>query len=58
VAAAFTLPVSAIVLRSPDWPFALLMGFVVYAAHHKRFIGLLQGKEPKLYIDDGTGPRG
>lgn len=58
VVAAFTLPVTAVLLRSPDWPFALLMGVVVYAAHHKRFIGLLQGKEPKLYVDDGAGPRG
>jgi acyl phosphate:glycerol-3-phosphate acyltransferase len=58
VAAAFTLPVTAAVLRSPDWPFALLMGLVVYAAHHKRFMGLLRGKEPKLYVDDGSGPRG
>lgn len=58
VAAAFTLPVAAVVLRSPDWPFALLMGLVVYAAHHKRFMGLLQGKEPKLYINDRSGPRG
>lgn len=58
VAAAFTLPVTALALRSPDWPFALLMGLVVYAAHHKRFVGLLQGREPKLYIDDGAGPRG
>lgn len=58
VAAAFTLPVTALVLRSPDWPFALLMGLVVYAAHHKRFIGLLRGKEPKLYIEDRMGPRG
>jgi len=58
VAAAFTLPVAALLLRSPDWPFALLMGLVVYAAHHKRFVGLLQGNEPKLYIQDGSGPRG
>lgn len=58
VAAAFTLPVTALLLRSPDWPFALLMGLLVYAAHHKRFVGLLQGKEPRLYVDDGSGPRG
>jgi acyl phosphate:glycerol-3-phosphate acyltransferase len=58
VAAAFTLPASAIVLRSPDWPFALVMGLLVYAAHHKRFVGLLQGKEPKLYTKDAMGPRG
>jgi len=58
VAAAATLPAAAGVLRSPDWPFALAMGLVVYAAHHKRFVGLLQGKEPRLYIQDGGGPRG
>jgi len=58
VVAAFTLPIAALVLRSPDWPFALLMGLFVYAAHHKRFMGLLAGKEPKLYIEDGAGPRG
>lgn len=58
VAAAATLPVTALVLRSPDWPFALLMGVVVYAAHHKRFVGMLRGREPKLYVNDSSGPRG
>jgi acyl phosphate:glycerol-3-phosphate acyltransferase len=58
VAAAFALPVAALVLRSPDWPFALFMGLLVYAAHHRRFVGLLQGKEPKLYVEDRMGPRG
>jgi glycerol-3-phosphate acyltransferase PlsY len=58
VAAAFALPVTAATLRSPDWPFALFMGVLVYAAHHKRFVGLLQGKEPRLYVNDGAGPRG
>jgi len=58
VAAAFTLPIASLVLRSPDWPFALFMGLLVYAAHHKRFIGLLQGNEPKLYFEDRMGPRG
>ena len=58
VAAAAALPVAAIVLDSPDWPFALLMGLVVYSAHHKRFIGMLHGEEPRLYIDDRMGPRG
>jgi len=58
VAAAVTLPVTALVLGSPDWPFALVMGLLVYAAHHKRFVGLIQGKEPKLYVDDRMGPRG
>ena len=58
VTAAFTLPASALLLRSPDWPFALFMGLLVYAAHHERFVGLLQGREPKLYIEDRMGPRG
>jgi glycerol-3-phosphate acyltransferase PlsY len=58
VAAAATLPVAAIVLRSPDWQFACAMAAVVIAAHWKRFIGLLQGREPKLYFSDGAGPRG
>jgi glycerol-3-phosphate acyltransferase PlsY len=58
VAAAFTLPVTALGLRSPDWPFALLMGLLVYAAHHRRFVGLLQGREPRFYIEDRMGPRG
>jgi len=58
VAAALTLPVTAWVLRAPDWPFALAMGALVYAAHHKRFMGLLAGREPKLYIHDDSGPRG
>jgi glycerol-3-phosphate acyltransferase PlsY len=58
VAAAITLPATALLLRSPDWPFALLMGIIVYAAHHKRFVGMLRGREPKLYVDDGSGPRG
>jgi glycerol-3-phosphate acyltransferase PlsY len=58
VAAAASLPLGALVLRSPDWPFALLMGVIVYWAHHKRFIGMLQGKEPKFYTKDAMGPRG
>lgn len=57
VAAAITLPVTALVLRSPDWPFALALGALVYSAHHRRFVGMLRGREPKLYIDD-HGPRG
>lgn len=58
VAAAVALPVAALALNSPDWAFALAMGALVYAAHHKRFVGMLRGKEPRLYIDDGMGPRG
>lgn len=58
VAAALTLPVIALLLHSPDWAFATVMGAVVYAAHHKRFVGMLRGNEPKLYINDRMGPRG
>jgi glycerol-3-phosphate acyltransferase PlsY len=58
VAAAATLPVVPLIARSPDWPFALLMGLLVYSAHHRRFIGLLRGEEPKLYINDRGGPQG
>ena len=58
VAAALSLPIVALVLRSADWPFALVMGLVVYAAHHKRFVGMLNGREPKLYIQDRMGPQG
>jgi hypothetical protein len=47
-----------VLVRSPDWAFALLMGIVVYLAHHKRFMGLLRGEEPKFYINDRSGPRG
>jgi glycerol-3-phosphate acyltransferase PlsY len=58
VAAALTLPATALLLGSPDWPFALGMGLLVYLAHHRRFVGLLKGQEPKLYIEDRMGPRG
>jgi len=58
VAASFTLPIAAWALRSPDLVFALAMGAVVYAAHHRRFMGLLKGQEPRFYIHDRGGPRG
>ncbi|MDP2401458.1 MAG: glycerol-3-phosphate acyltransferase [Actinomycetota bacterium] len=58
VAAAAALPAAAILLGSADWPFALFMGLVVYAAHHRRFVGLLRGQEPRLYVNDAMGPRG
>lgn len=58
VAAAASLPVGALVLRSPDWWFALGMGVIVYWAHHKRFMGMLRGQEPKFYTGDRMGPRG
>jgi hypothetical protein len=34
------------------------MGLLVYAAHHRRFVGLLTGKEPRFYVSDRMGPRG
>ncbi len=58
VAAAITLPVAALVLGESDWLFALLMGLLVYSAHHRRFMGLLRGEEPRLYVNDRMGPRG
>ncbi len=58
VAAAASLPVYALATARPDWPFALVLGSVVYARHHRRFLGLLRGEEPKLYIHDRMGPRG
>jgi len=58
VAAAITVPATALLLHSPDWPFALFVGAVVYIAHHRRFMGLLKGGEPKLYVNDSMGPRG
>jgi glycerol-3-phosphate acyltransferase PlsY len=58
VAASVAFPVIAVMLRSPDWPFAALVGLVVYAAHHKRFMGLLRGREPRFYTHDRMGPRG
>jgi len=35
-----------------------VMALLVYAAHHRRFMGLLAGKEPRFYIRDTMGPRG
>lgn len=58
VAAALSVPAFALATRQPDWPFALLIGLFVYAAHHKRFVGLLRGREPKFYIHDRQGPQG
>lgn len=58
VAAAVALPIAAVLLHSPDRVFALALGALVYVAHHKRFIGLLRGEEPKLYIYDRMGPKG
>ncbi len=58
VAAALSLPLYAVATLRPDWPFCVLLGAVVYAAHHKRFLGLLRGEEPRMYTGDRMGPRG
>ncbi len=58
VAGAVALPIGALALHSPDWPFTFVMGALIYSAHHHRFIGLLTGREPKFYVDDAMGPRG
>ncbi|MCX8006804.1 MAG: glycerol-3-phosphate acyltransferase [Coriobacteriia bacterium] len=57
-AAAAALPLSSLVLRTSDLAFAIVLAAVVLAAHANRLRGLLQGREPRMYVDDGTGPRG
>ncbi len=58
VAAAAALPVFALATGQPDTLFVVLLGMLVYARHHRRFVGMLRGREPKLYVEDGMGPRG
>ncbi len=58
VAATVVLPLYAIVTGQPDWPFIVLLSLLVYVGHHGRFVGLLKGDEPRLYVNDGQGPRG
>jgi glycerol-3-phosphate acyltransferase PlsY len=58
VAAALVLPAYTIIARRPDWPFAAVLAAIIYVRHHQRFVGLLRGREPRLYIHDGQGPRG
>lgn len=58
VAAAVSLPLYTIATRQPDWPLMTVLGAVVYLRHHRRFIGLLKGEEPRLYVHDRQGPRG
>jgi acyl phosphate:glycerol-3-phosphate acyltransferase len=58
VAAALSLPVYVVITGQPDMLFVMLLGGLVYLRHHKRFVGLLQGKEPRLYVEDRMGPRG
>jgi glycerol-3-phosphate acyltransferase PlsY len=58
VAATIALPAYAILTGQPDWPFIVVLAGLVYWRHHRRFMGLLRGEEPRLYVDDGQGPRG
>lgn len=58
VAAALSLPIYALVTRQEDVLFVILLAALVYARHHRRFVGLLRGEEPRLYVDDRMGPRG
>lgn len=58
VAAAISLPVYTVVTRQPDWMFAVVLGALVYVRHHRRFMGLLRGQEPRMYVEDRMGPRG
>lgn len=58
VAAAVSLPLYTVVTRQPDWPLMCVLGAIVYVRHHERFVGLLRGREPKLYIHDRQGPGG
>lgn len=58
VAAAVALPVYCLATHQPDTALMAVLALVVYARHHRRFAGMLQGREPKLYIHDREGPRG
>jgi len=58
VAATLALPLYVLITGQPDLLFVLLLSGIVYARHHRRFAGLIKGREPKLYVDDGMGPRG
>lgn len=58
VAATLSLPVYVMITGQQDMLFVLLLGGLVYLRHHRRFVGLLKGEEPKLYVEDRMGPRG
>ncbi len=58
VAASVALPLYTIATHQPDRLLMTLLGIVVYSRHHRRFMGLLSGEEPKLYIHDRQGPKG
>lgn len=58
VAASLALPAYTLITGQPDAALMCVLGAVVYVRHHHRFVGLLKGEEPKLYIHDREGPRG
>ena len=58
VTAALVLPAYAVLTRQPDWLFTVVLGILVYLRHHRRFMGLLRGEEPRMYTEDRMGPRG
>lgn len=59
VGGTLAVPLYAILTRQPDWPAIVVLAGVVYARHHARFVGLLKGREPKVYISEiRGGPRG
>ena len=59
VAAAVALPVAALALDSPDWPFALAHGGVRLRGSPQAIRRHAAGaRSRKLYVDDRMGPRG
>ncbi len=58
VSAALSLPAYTLLTGQPDTLFVVVLGGLVYLRHHRRFVGLIKGREPKLYVEDGMGPRG
>lgn len=58
VAASLSLPLYTLATQQSDAALMCVLGAIVYARHHRRFVGLLKGEEPRLYIHDRQGPRG
>ncbi len=58
VAATVVLPLYAAAIGASDLAFVAFLGVLVYIRHHRRFMGLLRGEEPRLYVEDKMGPRG
>ncbi len=58
VAAVVALPIYAVAAHQRDTLFVTILAIVVYARHHHRFVGLIRGREPRMYVEDRMGPRG